>query len=38
MPLVQIKYCNALNDSKTFFDQPVKKNKKRIKHLKKKKK
>ena len=25
MPLVQIKYPNALNDSKTYFDQPVKK-------------
>ena len=36
MPLVQIKYPNALNDSKTYFDQPVKKNKKRMKHLKKK--
>ena len=36
MPLVQIKYPNALNDSKTYFDQPVKKNKKRMKHLKNK--
>ena len=30
MPLVEIKYFNALIDNKLFFDQPVKKQTRRI--------
>ena len=33
MSLVEIKDFNALIDNKPFFDQPVKKNKKRMKNL-----
>ena len=33
MPLVKIKYCNPLINSKPYFDQPVKTNKKRMKNL-----
>ena len=33
MPLVEIKDINALIDSKPFFDQPVKTNKKHMKNL-----
>ena len=33
MPLVEIKNFDALIDNKPFFNQPVKKNKKRMKNL-----
>ena len=33
MPLVEIKDFNALIKSKPLFDEPVKKNKKRMKNL-----
>ena len=33
MLLVEVKYFNALIDNKSFFDQPVKTNKKRMKNV-----
>ena len=35
MTLVEIKYCNALIDNKSFSGRPTKTNKKRIKNLSK---